>query len=359
MTLSGLSRFNVENALAATGAGLAAGLPRTAVIEGLRSFQPEPRDNPGRMNVYDLHAVTVVVDLAHNEAGLGRCWRCSRPAPPGNAVRLVLGGVGDRTDELIRGIGEIGARGADEVVIGHKEKYLRGRERDELAGLLREGAASVGVHDVPEHATELAATEALLGRSRPGDVVGVMCHAERTEAGCVAAIRRRDGRRAGRDPRQGAQVRGEPVTGSPVRTLTGDGDADLPEFDEPPAEPFGLLRAWLADADERALESRAFTLATCDDRGHPSSRTLLLHEITDQGLVFCTYGQSRKGRELRANPWASATFYWRETLRQVNVGGRVLLAARGRCRPVVRRPHRGSAGSDRHLRAERTARRRA
>ena len=51
MTLSGLSHVNVENALAAVGAGLGVGLPREAVADGLRSFRPGPDDNPGRMNV--------------------------------------------------------------------------------------------------------------------------------------------------------------------------------------------------------------------------------------------------------------------------------------------------------------------
>ncbi len=182
MTLAGLSRFNVENALAAAAAGLAAGLPRSAVIDGLRSFTPGPTDNPGRMNIYDLRGVTVVVDLAHNEAGMAALQEVlAGLCPPGNVVRLVLGSVGDRADDIIRGVGELGARGADQVVIGHKEGYLHGRDLDELAGLLREGAASVGVDHVPDHPTELAALRALLDQSGPGDVVGVMCHAEQAE----------------------------------------------------------------------------------------------------------------------------------------------------------------------------------
>jgi cyanophycin synthetase len=91
----------------------------------------------------------------------------------------VLGSPGDRTDDIIRGIGELGARRADRVVIGHKEYYLRGRPAQELADLLVAGAAAVGVHDVPVHPTELAAVQALVAESAPGDVVGVMCHAER------------------------------------------------------------------------------------------------------------------------------------------------------------------------------------
>ena len=71
MTLAGLSRFNVENALAAASAALAVGIPRDVVVEGLRTFRPDAEHNPGRMNIYSARCdVTVVVDLAHNEAGL-------------------------------------------------------------------------------------------------------------------------------------------------------------------------------------------------------------------------------------------------------------------------------------------------
>jgi cyanophycin synthetase len=184
MTLAGLSHVNVENALAAVGAGLGVGLPRDAVADGLRSFRPGPEDNPGRMNVWILGELTVVVDLAHNEAGVAALLEVLHGLrPDGNAVRLVVGTPGDRTDEIIRGVGEIAARGADDIVIGHKEHYLRGRDPDELADLLREGATAVGVTDVPVHPTELAGLQALVARCEPGDVLGVMCHAERIEIG--------------------------------------------------------------------------------------------------------------------------------------------------------------------------------
>jgi cyanophycin synthetase len=184
MTLSGLSHVNVENALAAVGAGLGVGLPREAVADGLRSFRPGPDDNPGRMNVWTLGGLTVVVDLAHNEAGVAALIEVLHGLrPDGIAVRLVVGTPGDRTDDIIRGVGEIAARGADEIVVGHKEHYLRGRDPDDLAALLRDGAAAVGVTDVPVHPTELAGLQALVARSAPGDVIGIMCHAERVEIG--------------------------------------------------------------------------------------------------------------------------------------------------------------------------------
>lgn len=182
MTLAGLSRVNVENALAAVGAGLGLGLPRAAVVEGLRSFRPGTADNPGRMNVYDMRGVTVVVDLAHNEAGVAALVEVLRGlCAPRGSVRLVVGSPGDRTDDIIMAVGETAARGADRIAIGHKEHYLRGRDPDQLAELLRRGAAAVGVTDVPVCPTELAALQLLLGEAVTGDSVGVMCHAERAE----------------------------------------------------------------------------------------------------------------------------------------------------------------------------------
>ena len=47
------------------------------------------------------------------------------------------------------------------MVIGEKRRYLRGRAPEELIGLLREGAATVGVTDVPDYPSELAGLKAL------------------------------------------------------------------------------------------------------------------------------------------------------------------------------------------------------
>ena len=184
MTLAGLSRFNVENALAAASAALAIGLPREAVVEGLRSFRPDAEHNPGRMNFFSLRRrdLSVVMDLAHNEAGLEALLEIMGGVRrPGARLLLGLGAVGDRTDELIDALGEIGAKGSDVVAIGHKERYLRGRTMDEIDALLRAGAARVGVDDIETYPTEVEGLAALVAQAEPGDVVGLMCHAERQE----------------------------------------------------------------------------------------------------------------------------------------------------------------------------------
>lgn len=109
----------------------------------------------------------------------------------------------------------------------------------------------------------------------------------------------------------------------PIETLSGDPSLELPEFDDPPAEPLALLERWLRDAEERGVrEPRALALATADAEGRPSSRILLLKQVTP-ALVFSGSYESRKGRELAENPRAAGTLYWRETLQQVTVEGPV------------------------------------
>jgi cyanophycin synthetase len=180
VTLAGLASFNVANALAAAAAGIAVGLPTEAVLDGLRGFRPDPGQNPGRMNVLDLEGRAVIIDMAHNEASLLALLEVARGLRlAGGRVLAMVGTAGDRSDELIRSLGELAARGADRIVVGEKHKYLRGRDPDELVGLLREGAATVGVTDVPTHPSELAGCQALVASSGPGDVLALMAPAER------------------------------------------------------------------------------------------------------------------------------------------------------------------------------------
>jgi pyridoxamine-phosphate oxidase len=109
----------------------------------------------------------------------------------------------------------------------------------------------------------------------------------------------------------------------PVETLSGDSTLALPEFDAPPEEPLPLLGRWLRDADERGVrEPRALALATADPTGRPSTRIVLLKQA-DPAVVFAFSADSRKGRELAANPRAAGTLYWRETLQQVVFEGPV------------------------------------
>ena len=184
MALSGLSIHNVANALAGAAAALAIGLPKESVVAGLRSFAPDDRLNPGRMNTYSVPvpdgSATVIVDLAHNEAGLDALLDVAHGlVAPGSKVRLGLGTAGDRTDDILRALGEIAGRRADHVVLAHKEHYLRGRTIEEMEAPLREGLAEAGVAHADSTMTEVDGVAALLADAHDGDVIAIMCHSDR------------------------------------------------------------------------------------------------------------------------------------------------------------------------------------
>ena len=70
VTIAGVSTPNTHNAMAAAAAALAIGLPERSVARALRTFVLDPERNPGRANLYRLDGRIVVIDYAHNEAGL-------------------------------------------------------------------------------------------------------------------------------------------------------------------------------------------------------------------------------------------------------------------------------------------------
>ena len=87
-------------------------------------------------------------------------------------------------------------------------------------------------------------------------------------------------------------------------------------------DPFALFEEWFAEA--RASEpndANAMALATATAEGAPSVRMGLLKEHGPDGFVFYTNGESRKGREIRANPRAALLFHWKSRGRQVRIEG--------------------------------------
>jgi pyridoxamine 5'-phosphate oxidase len=97
----------------------------------------------------------------------------------------------------------------------------------------------------------------------------------------------------------------------------------LSEGDLDPS-PFRQFERWFRQAmDAQVLETNAMTLATATRDGVPSARIVLLKGMDDDGFVFFTNYESRKGNELDENPRAALLFYWAEITRQVRVEGDV------------------------------------
>jgi pyridoxamine 5'-phosphate oxidase len=68
-------------------------------------------------------------------------------------------------------------------------------------------------------------------------------------------------------------------------------------------------------------EPNAMCLSTVDSDGRPSSRMVLLKGFDERGFVFFTNLESRKGREIAANPAVALCFFWQRVARQVRIEG--------------------------------------
>lgn len=89
-------------------------------------------------------------------------------------------------------------------------------------------------------------------------------------------------------------------------------------------DPIAQFKTWFNDALVAKLAYHdAMSLATVSAEGKPSGRIVLLRGVDDRGFVFYTNYNSRKSKELEANPHASLTFFWLGLERQVRIEGRV------------------------------------
>ena len=201
IALGGLARHNVANALAATAGARGLGADIAAVAHGLRDFRPTAERSPGRLNLYRLGDRIVIVDFAHNEAGIAAILDVAEGIASGAAGRAmpitaIVGTAGDRPDDTLRGIGRIAAGRAQRVAIKETLGYLRGRTREHVVGELLAGIVEGGGDPatVAVYGSEAVAIRAELergpagsdGRAPQGRVIVLMCHEDR--AGVQAAL---------------------------------------------------------------------------------------------------------------------------------------------------------------------------
>jgi pyridoxamine 5'-phosphate oxidase len=90
-------------------------------------------------------------------------------------------------------------------------------------------------------------------------------------------------------------------------------------------EPFAPFRRWLDLAWQGEPNAHAMTLATSSPEGRPSARMVLLKGLDQRGFVFYTNLESRKSKELLANPRAALCFMWKSLNSQVRIEGLVEL----------------------------------
>lgn len=195
VTLGGAARHNVANALGAIGLATAAGFAVEAIAEGLRSLT----SNLGRAASMELGGVNILVDYAHNPAGMTAIVDLASRLQ-GKRRLLVLGQAGDRDDEAIREL----ARAAwplrpDRIIVKELPEMLRGRDPGEVPAVLRDELLSLGTapESVTITGTELEAIRDALVWAQPGDLLLLLAHSQRNEVLALLDRLRESGWRAG------------------------------------------------------------------------------------------------------------------------------------------------------------------
>lgn len=137
LTFGGSVDFMIQNVLAATLATFLYGYKIEDIRMSLETFIPSAAQTPGRMNIFKFKEFSILVDFAHNPDGFNGIKNYLKTVEATEHIG-VISGTGDRRDEDITETARIAAQMFDKIIIC-QEKYLRGRQQQELIDLLING----------------------------------------------------------------------------------------------------------------------------------------------------------------------------------------------------------------------------
>lgn len=141
ITFGGKAEFNIANTLPVVMASYLRNFKLEDIRLALQTFIPSPAQTPGRMNLFHFNNYTVMVDYAHNAAGIKALGKFVSKIDSPRKIGIVAG-VGDRRDEDTMGLGMEAAHLFDEIVI-RQDRNLRGRSGQEIIDLITKGIHSV------------------------------------------------------------------------------------------------------------------------------------------------------------------------------------------------------------------------
>ncbi len=141
LTFGGRAAFMIQNILPATLTAYVRGISLEDIRVALQSFIPSPAQTPGRLNMFEFKNFNVLLDYAHNAAGL-RALNNMLQYMDGSPKVGIIAGIGDRRVEDNNEIGSIAAEMFDEIII-RQDKHLRGRSEKDLIDMLETGIKSV------------------------------------------------------------------------------------------------------------------------------------------------------------------------------------------------------------------------
>ncbi|HEX9985126.1 MAG TPA: cyanophycin synthetase [Thermoanaerobaculia bacterium] len=189
ITFGGKARFNIANALAAMLATYATKIQITDIASGLMSFFPSKQTTPGRVNIVEMGEFRLMLDYAHNPAGLAALSELATGLRRGRLI-CILGLPGDRRDEDIRKSAGVIARYFDRVVI-REDIDLRGRPAGTVPKIIREALIANGLPEsqIVERLDEAEAIAYAVSEAKPGDLIVLIADKPEIAAGWVEGIR--------------------------------------------------------------------------------------------------------------------------------------------------------------------------
>lgn len=137
LTFGGKARFMIQNVLPAVLTGFIRGFDLRDIKMAIESFIPSPAQTPGRLNLFKFKDFSVLLDYAHNEAGMEALHHFIENLD-GKPTVGIIAGIGDRREEDNEGIGRMAAVMFDEIII-RQDKNLRGKTEEELIDMLSSG----------------------------------------------------------------------------------------------------------------------------------------------------------------------------------------------------------------------------
>lgn len=174
ITFGGSASYNVSNALAASAALWGLGVEAELIKQGLVTFLPDTRYNPGRQNLFAIGQQSLLVDYAHNVAGIQGLTQLARTLTKGELLG-VIAAPGNRRTATIFAVGKAAGQGFDKLFI--KEDHDRkGRAPGEVAEILRQGAlaAGLGAAAVQVCLEERSALWEAYAAAQPDDLIVVL-----------------------------------------------------------------------------------------------------------------------------------------------------------------------------------------
>ena len=91
-------------------------------------------------------------------------------------------------------------------------------------------------------------------------------------------------------------------------------------------DPFIVFKQWMSDAEKNEInDPNAVSLATVNESNQPDVRMVLLKEFNNNGFIFFSNLDSKKGNDLKKVPKAAMCFHWKSLLRQVRISGEISL----------------------------------